>query len=320
MIQGLPGVGKTMVITLLVEFFESVLGWSDGVEFACIACMNTMAALIGGSTIHSFGEVPIGDDQANSRKKQKWDKPDVNTMYMKCENMRVLIVDEGSSASCENLATAELNVRTDTRAAAETYKVRHGKRRDAKEVRISGGLNVLFFVDWWQLPPVKQTAISANPFDSHAANVRTIMNMFWTRDVDAMNRCIELTEAKRCQDEWLLAYIQECRDGRQTWNMYNFIHGYATSVVGSWLPLPPGSTENGRTYKLLCGNSDCYELCESTWETERRAGANWPDLAGMSTLLDGRFRICLRMGVGRKGSDLDGDLSQPEPIESQLKS
>ena len=178
MIQGLPGAGKTMVITLLVEFFESVLGWSHGVEFACIASMNTMAALIGGSTIHSVGEVPIGDGQASTRRKQAWDKPDVNSMYMKCENMRVLIVDAGSFASCENLSTAELNVRTGTRAAAETYKVRHGKRGDAKGVRIFGGLNVLFFVDWWQLPPVKQTAISANPFEPHAANVRTLMNMF----------------------------------------------------------------------------------------------------------------------------------------------
>ena len=145
MIQGLPGAGKTMVITMLVEYFESVLGWSHGVEFACIASMNTMAALIGGSTIHSFGEVPIGEEQGNTRKKQAWDKPDVNTMYMKCENMRVLIIDEGSSASCENLSTAELNVRTGTRAVAETYKVRTGKRRAAKEVRVFGGLNVLFF-------------------------------------------------------------------------------------------------------------------------------------------------------------------------------
>ena len=71
MIQGLPGAGKTMVITLLIEFFVVVLGWSHGVEFACIASMNTMAALIGGSTIHSFGEVPIGDEQASLRTKTK---------------------------------------------------------------------------------------------------------------------------------------------------------------------------------------------------------------------------------------------------------
>ena len=71
MIQGLPGAGKTMVITLLIEFFVVVLGWSHGVEFACIASMNTMVALIGGSTIHSFGEVPIGDEQASLRTKTK---------------------------------------------------------------------------------------------------------------------------------------------------------------------------------------------------------------------------------------------------------
>lgn len=98
MIQRLPGAGKTMAITLLVEYFESVPGWSRRQDFACIASMNTMSALIGGSTIHSFGEVPIGDDQATTRRNQRWDKPDVRTMFIKCENMRVLIIDAGSSS------------------------------------------------------------------------------------------------------------------------------------------------------------------------------------------------------------------------------
>ena len=52
--------------------------------------------------------------------------------------------------------------------------------------------------------------------------------------------------------------------------MYNFIYGYATRVVGSWVPFPPGTTENGRAYTLLCGSQDCYELCESTWKTDRQ--------------------------------------------------
>ena len=66
-----------------------------------------MAALISGLTINSFGEVPMGDEQATARKNAKRYKPDANTMYMKCGNMRGLIVDEGSSAPCESLATAE---------------------------------------------------------------------------------------------------------------------------------------------------------------------------------------------------------------------
>ena len=73
-------------------------------------------------------------------------------------------------------------------------------KKTANEVRIHGGLNVLFVVGWWQLPPAKQTAISENPFVAHPANVLKIMNMPWTNDIDGINHRIELTEAKRCED------------------------------------------------------------------------------------------------------------------------
>ena len=165
------------------------------------------------------------------------------------------------------LSISELSIRTAARDAPETYKVRQGKKKAANEARNFGGLNVLFFVGRWQLPPVKQTAISENPFVAHLANVLKIMNMFWTNDIDAINHRIELTEAKRCEEILLLAYIQECRDGRQTWDMYNFIHGFPTRVTGSYVVVPPGTMESGRSYKLLCDNEDCCRLCEETWET-----------------------------------------------------
>ena len=57
-------------------------------------------------------------------------------------------------------------------------------------------MHVLFFVEWCELPPLKQTAISDDPFVPHAANVLTIVNMLWTKEVDATNHRIELTEAK----------------------------------------------------------------------------------------------------------------------------
>ena len=69
MIQGLPGAGKTMVITLLVEYTSNqYLDGHMGHEAQCIASMNTMAALIGGSTIRGFGEVPIGEEHASAKK------------------------------------------------------------------------------------------------------------------------------------------------------------------------------------------------------------------------------------------------------------
>ena len=91
-----------MVIIFLVVYFETILGWTHGKEFQFIASMNTMVALIGGATIHSFGEVPIREDQSIAKKKKNRDKLDVCTMFSKCENMRVFIVYESSSASCES--------------------------------------------------------------------------------------------------------------------------------------------------------------------------------------------------------------------------
>ena len=56
LIQGLPGSGKSQLITWIRCLFEEVLGWCHGREFVCIAAFNTMAALIGGFTVHSWGE------------------------------------------------------------------------------------------------------------------------------------------------------------------------------------------------------------------------------------------------------------------------
>ena len=95
MLEGLPGAGKSQVIKWVRRLFEEVLGWQHGREFICIASMNTMAALIGGMTIHSFGEVPIGDEQKNVKAMHRRDKPDVNSMFLKCESLRWLLLDEG---------------------------------------------------------------------------------------------------------------------------------------------------------------------------------------------------------------------------------
>jgi len=161
---------------------------------------------------------------------QKRKKADVSGMYVKCVNLRWLLVDEGSSASCENLGTTESNCRTHIREAPETYKIRPKSRKVSSEVRAWGGLNLLVFVDFWQLPPVRQTAIFHNPYEQTDARVKRIMNMFWNKDEDSMNKMVELTMAKR-QDssQWYFHFIQECRAGAQSEEMYNFVHGQRCS-------------------------------------------------------------------------------------------
>jgi len=49
--------------------FEDVLGWCHGREFVCLASMNTMAALIGGFTIHAWGDVPVNDQSGRTQAK-----------------------------------------------------------------------------------------------------------------------------------------------------------------------------------------------------------------------------------------------------------
>ena len=68
MIQGLPGAGKSQVIHWIRAFFTEVLRWTPGNEYVCIASMNSMAALIGGSTIHSFGHIPISKKAQDAKK------------------------------------------------------------------------------------------------------------------------------------------------------------------------------------------------------------------------------------------------------------
>ena len=83
-------------------------------------------------------------------------------------------------------------------------------------------MNFSCFTDWWQLGPVKATAIFSNPFEASPGIDQRILKMFWagpTDDPDGLNAMVELTEAKRCKDQWLLAFIQECRHGKQTEEM-----------------------------------------------------------------------------------------------------
>ena len=115
------------------SFFEEVLGWEHGREFICVASMNTMAALIGGMTIHSWGEVSINDEQRMAQAAKKRQKQDANIMYTKCESLQFILIDEGSSASCENLGIMEANVRNATREAPETYKIRPAQRGGISE-------------------------------------------------------------------------------------------------------------------------------------------------------------------------------------------
>ena len=55
--------GKSECINWTIRFFTECLGWEHGVQFQCLASQHTMAALIGGTTVHGWGKVPVNATQ-----------------------------------------------------------------------------------------------------------------------------------------------------------------------------------------------------------------------------------------------------------------
>ena len=85
-----------------------------------------MAALIGGKTIHSFGHILVDANQRQAKKGTSWAAPDINKMWDENQNLRWVLMDEGSTASAEIFNILESNVRASTREqnAGVSYKVR----------------------------------------------------------------------------------------------------------------------------------------------------------------------------------------------------
>ena len=115
-IHGFPGTGKSVLIFWMRVLMEQGLGWEHGVQFVCLAFQNAMAAAIDGYTIHNWSGIPIRDDDGNAG-------GDRHKQSMKCQALRVIIIDEVSMISAELFGTLEYIVKGAVRAHG-TYKTR----------------------------------------------------------------------------------------------------------------------------------------------------------------------------------------------------
>ena len=194
MIQGLPGAGKSALIKWICRAFQEIFGFKHGVHYVCLASQNTMASLIDGFTNHSWGGVPVTQAQLQTWQNTNWNTPQVSPLFEKNQHMRWILMDEGSTTSAEVFGIIEDNVRRSTRATG-TWKMRHGARG---EERPFGGCNLLFFVDWWQLPLVLSTDLKSTPFPAKPASamVQKAMSMFWNRGVDLLTSSHTATDKR----------------------------------------------------------------------------------------------------------------------------
>ena len=180
-----------------------------------------MASLINGFTLHSWGGVPVTQTQKQAWQNTNWNTPQVSPLFEKNQHMRWILIDEGSTASAEVFGIVEDNVRRSARSTG-TWKMRQSARG---EERPFGGCNLLFFVDWWQLPPVLSTDLKSTPFLEKPASamVQKAMSMFWNRGVDSLTSMIELADSYRqALDPWFSECLRQCRHGHFLWTSIAF--------------------------------------------------------------------------------------------------
>ena len=153
---GFPGTGKSECIKTMRRFFQEVLHWETGIQFQFSASQNTMAALIEGQTIHSWGGIPVGAETVYHNESKTDMEEGVDHLFQNVVTMRFLVLDELSTISPTLLGLLEAHLRR--------VCIRHPYAKREKHARPFGGLNIIFCGDFWQLPPVKALSIFSNPF------------------------------------------------------------------------------------------------------------------------------------------------------------
>jgi hypothetical protein len=223
LVHGFPGTGKTELIFWIRELFEKQLGWTHGIQFVCLAFQNIMAANINGFTIHHWSGIPVQEGGGGSG------TLNANKLSTKRQSLRFLLIDEVSMVAAQLMGQLES-------AISKVTRQRNGyKNRQNGSVRPFGGLNVLFFGDWWQIPPVAGTALFGNPDPSKYTSYTAYhgLSLLWGSPEMAVRKVRELTKPVRCSDAWYNAFLMQCRSGTLAENMYNFFHGFPTGLPTS---------------------------------------------------------------------------------------
>ena len=103
-----------------------------------LASQNTMCALIGGLTLHSFNKLVYKQNDGKTISNQAGQKNDVSKHFLIYQSLRFMIIDEASTASLEILA--EIDHYTSTHIRKRNTWAQRSKRNE----RLFGGLNIGF--------------------------------------------------------------------------------------------------------------------------------------------------------------------------------
>ena len=174
-ITGPAGTGKTFLINYIKQ--------NSRKKFATTALTGAAAFLIGGKTIHSWGGIGLGDKDVEiiipSIRRNK-------TLRDRWVTSQVLIIDEIS------MMTADL-----------FDKINEIAKIIRRDIRPFGGLQLLCFGDFCQLPPISKTGSDSDrPFCFKAKT--------WD---ESINHTVSLTKIIRQDDKKFQKCLNEIRFG-----------------------------------------------------------------------------------------------------------
>ena len=115
-----------------------------------------MAILVGGETVHSWGQVPINATSMQTRR-SKNGSDDVDELFKKTQSLRWLLIDEIEAVSAVVFGILHGNL------CKAMSRSGYAKRKDGSQ-RPFGGVNLSLRGDWWHLPPVMKIGFYSNPF------------------------------------------------------------------------------------------------------------------------------------------------------------
>ena len=141
-VHGEPGTGKSRLIRWIRSLFETAMAWKHGQQFLFCAAQNRVAHAMGGKTIHSAGEIPVGEQAA-----RKLEHCDVDVLYSRNQHLRWLLGDEGPMIQDHLCGLFDYNL-TDAAVKGPFSKGPDGQARPF------GGYNTMLFGDLYQIPPI----------------------------------------------------------------------------------------------------------------------------------------------------------------------
>ena len=204
------------------------MGWTHGVQFQKVAPQHTMSILIGGQTVHSWGQVPINATSMQARN-SKGKGDDIDELFTRTQSLRWLLVDEIEAVAAVVMGILHGNL---CRSMSRTP---YAKRKDGT-VRPFGGVNLSLSGDWWQLPPVMKIGFYSNPFQRGMEYTEQVaMSFLWRKNINAIQGAHELVQPNRTSDPWLQEVLRQDREGRESWEVYCFTHGLPTKNGGSFV-------------------------------------------------------------------------------------